>query len=183
MAEALLDRRLRERGVTGTVGSAGRLPGGRTMTPEGLEVMREHGLDLGGHRSREATPALVGDADLVLGMAREHVRDAATLAADVVPRAFTLKELVRRGEAVGPRAPGEPLGEWLTRAAAGRRTPDLLGSSPDDDVPDPIGEPIGRYRAVADEIAAATDRLVNLAWPTEPDDEAGPSRGRPPGDG
>jgi protein-tyrosine phosphatase len=168
MAEALLQRRLRERAVGVTVGSAGRLPGGRAMTPEGLEVMREHGLDLGGHRSREATPALVGDADLVLGMAREHVRDAATLVPDVVPRAFTLKELVRRGEAIGPRAPEEPLGDWLTRAATGRRTPDLLGSSPEDDVRDPIGEPINRYRAAADEIAAATDRLVDLAWPGNP---------------
>lgn len=150
------------------------------MTPEGLEVMREHGLDLGGHRSREATPALVGDADLVLGMAREHVRDAATLVPDVVPRAFTLKELVRRGEAIGPRAPSEPLGDWLTRAATERRTPDLLGSSPEDDVPDPIGEPIRRYRAVADEIAAASDRLVNLAWPAEPGANAGPGRDAPP---
>ena len=176
MAAALLERRFRERGFDVAVESAGRLPGGSAMTAEGLEVMREHGLDLGRHRSREATPAQVGDADLVLGMTREHLRDAATLAPDVVPRVFTLKELVRRGEAIGPRGPEEPLRDWLARAAAGRRTPDLLGSSPDDDVPDPIGRPLSRYRAVADEIAAATEQLVDLAWPEGPGAGAGGSR-------
>jgi protein-tyrosine phosphatase len=145
------------------------------MTPEGLEVMRELGLDLGDHRSREATPVLVGGADLILGMAREHVRDAATLALEVVPRAFTLKELARRGAAIGPRGPEEPLPDWLARAAAGRRPLDLLGSSPDDDVPDPIGEPMSRYRAVADEIASASERLVNLAWPAGPRPRTGRS--------
>jgi protein-tyrosine phosphatase len=183
MAEALLERRLRERGVTVTVESAGRLPGGSAMTPEGLQVMREHGVDLGRHRSREATPAQVGDADLVLGMAREHVRDAATLVLDVVPRAFTLKELVRRGEAIGPRGPEEPLRDWLARAAAGRRTPDLLGSAAEDDVPDPIGRPVSRYRAVADEIAAASERLVDLAWPEGPEPGAGGSRNAEAGAG
>lgn len=174
MAEALLADRLRQRGITATVESAGRLPGGRTMTPEGLKTMREHGLDLSSHRSHEATPDLLGDADLVLGMAREHVRDAATLAADVMARAFTLKELVRRGEAIGPRDPSEPIGDWLARAATGRRGTDLLGSSTDDDVRDPIGESLGRYRDVASEIASQVERLVALAWPP-PDPAPAPS--------
>src|SRR5260370_34957001 len=108
-------------------------------------------------------------------MAREHVRDGAALVADVVPKAFTLKELAWRGAAIGPRDPEEPLGDWLARAAAGRRLHDLLGSSPDDDVPDPIGEPIKRSRAGADQIAATVDRLRHPAGPAGP-----PPAGPPP---
>jgi protein-tyrosine phosphatase len=165
MAAGLLTRRLRERGLDAEVGSAGRLPGGRASTPENVTVMRRFGVDLTGHRSRAATPDEVRRAELVLGMAREHVRDAVDLAPEMLPRTFTLKELVRRGEAIGPRPPAEPLEDWLARAAAGRRAPDLLGSSTDDDVPDPIGAPIERYERVAAEVAALVTRVVDLAWP------------------
>jgi protein-tyrosine phosphatase len=165
MAEGLLTRRLRERGVDAEVVSAGRLPGGRPSTPENVAVMRRRGVDLRGHRSRVATPAEVCHADLVLGMAREHVRDAVTLAPEVLPRAFTLKELIRRGGAIGPRRATESLGDWLARAAAGRQAADLLGSSADDDVPDPIGLSIARYESVAAEVAALATRVVELVWP------------------
>lgn len=189
MAAGLLAQRLEERGVDVEVASAGRLPGGRPSTPENVAVMRRRGVDLAGHRSRAATPAAVRDADLVLGMAREHVRDAVTLAPESLPRAFTLKELVRRGEAIGPRRATEPLDGWLARAAAGRRAADLLGSSADDDVPDPIGAPIARYESVAAEVTALVTRAVELAWPESPrgpggrDDTMGPSdrAGRPDG--
>jgi protein-tyrosine phosphatase len=165
MAEALLGRRLRDREPAVAIESAGRLPGGYPMTPEGLEVMRDFGLDLAGHQSRTATSAQVARADLVLGMTREHVRDAAELVPEALPTSFTLKELVRRGDALGPRRPDEPLAAWLGRAVAGRQPADLLGSAKEDDVADPMGRPIRRYRQVAGEIDAATERLVDLAWP------------------
>ncbi len=41
---------------------------GRPAEPHAVSVMREQGLDLGAHRARQATPALVMDADLVLTM-------------------------------------------------------------------------------------------------------------------
>ncbi|HET9442384.1 MAG TPA: hypothetical protein VFO65_03615, partial [Acidimicrobiales bacterium] len=80
----------------------------------------------------------------------------------------TLKELVRRGEAVGARSAGQPLAEWLAKAHAGRAKPDLLGESPDDDVDDPIGGPRWRYERTAGELEALVDRLVALLFPEEP---------------
>ena len=63
-------------------------------------------------------------ADVLIGMAREHVREAVVLAPDVWGRAFTLKEIVRLGEERGGRAPDEPLEQWLARLqrAAGGAT-------------------------------------------------------------
>ena len=149
---AFLARELGDRGIAARVTSAGRLSGGWPTTPENVEVMRTHGVDLAAHRSTEATPALVRDSDLVLGMAHEHVRDALALDPDAWPRAFTLKELVRRGEAVGARRAGETVPGWLARAAGDRDISTVLGSSPGDDVPDPMGRSIARYEATVDEI-------------------------------
>jgi protein-tyrosine phosphatase len=139
--------------------------------------MHARGVDLSTHRSTEATPALVADSDLVLGMAREHVRDALALDPDVWPRAFTLKELVRRGDAIGTRRSGETLGGWLARAAGDRDISTMLGPSADDDVSDPIGQSVAQYGDTADEIATLTARLAELAWPSDVPPAAGSGRG------
>ncbi len=172
---ALLSRALAERGVPAQVRSAGRLPGGWRTTPENIEVMLLRGIDLSDHRSTETTPALVERSDLVLGMAREHVRDALALDPDAWLRVFTLKELVRRGSEIGARPAGEPLRRWLARAARARDDLELLGAAADDDVPDPMGQSIDRYEDTADEIADLVDRLVDLAWPAENCRAAGPA--------
>jgi protein-tyrosine-phosphatase len=105
----------------------------------------------------------VAGADLVIGMARSHVREAVALAGPaVVNRAFTLKEIVRRGEERGGRAAGEPVDAWLARLAAGRRINDLLGDSDADDVADPIGGPRRHYERTATELDDLTARLARL---------------------
>ena len=147
------------------VQSAGRLRGGVPASATAVKVVAERGLDLSKHVSQTATPALVADSHLILGMAREHVRDAVLLRPEVRGRAFSLKDLVRRATAVGPRSPGESLDSWLTRAGAGRTTNDLLGSSADDDVADPIGQSAARYRACAAELDDLLGRLTALAFP------------------
>ncbi|HVW34080.1 MAG TPA: hypothetical protein VHL53_16205, partial [Acidimicrobiia bacterium] len=97
------------------------------------------------------------------GMGRSHVREAVALAGPgVLPRAFTLKELVRRGEARGGRGPDEPLGDWLARLAAGRRPADLLGENPADDVADPVGGPKKDYERTAAELDDLATRLARL---------------------
>jgi protein-tyrosine-phosphatase len=106
-------------------------------------------------------------ADLVIGMARLHIRESVVDQPQVWPRSFTLKELVRRGEEVGPRSAGQPLDEWLEKVHAGRSTSDLLGDSPDDDIFDPIGSNRPRYERTADEIEGLIDRLVTLLFPQE----------------
>jgi protein-tyrosine phosphatase len=67
MAEALLGHRLQQRGlVVQSAGIAALV--GRPADSTAVELMRERGLDLGAHRARQLTPALVRDFDLVLVM-------------------------------------------------------------------------------------------------------------------
>ena len=165
MAEAFLQDRLHSAGVDATVHSSGLLYTGRPATDHGVSVLGELGLDISGHRSTLVSVELLEGADLVLGMAREHIREAVVLVPDAWPRAFTLKELVRRGEELGARTPGQPLDEWLDKCHAGRTHADLLGTSLDDDVPDPIGMHRTAYQRTASMLYDLVDRLVAVAFP------------------
>jgi protein-tyrosine phosphatase len=162
MAAALLGARLQKAGVDAHVHSAGMLYDGKPATDFGIQVMAEREIDTSGHRSRRMKGELLASADLVVGMARRHVREAVAAQPDSWKRAFTLKELVRLGEERGPRAPGQPLSEWLAVLHAGRRVPDLLGDSDADDVADPIGGPRRAYERTAAELDDLTDRLARL---------------------
>lgn len=162
MAAALLSRWLEHAGVTAVVSSAGLLFDGKPPTDYGLAVMADRGIDTSAHRSRKLRPELVAGADIVIGMAREHVREAVVLAPDVWGRAFTLKEIVRLAEERGGRSEGESLEQWLARLHEGRRRSDLLGESEGDDVADPIGGPRRSYQRTAEELDDLTARLARL---------------------
>lgn len=164
MAEVLLRQRLGDLGVEARVTSAGLLQSGQPPSAHGVDVMRGRGLDMSAHRSRAISPDILSSADLVLGMAREHVREAVVMDMSLWPRTFTLKEVVRRGEAAGPRGDGEPLDDWLARVGQGRRVADLAGSSNVDDVADPIGGPRSAYDRTALELDGLLDRLVAVAF-------------------
>ena len=66
------------------VQSAGRLPGGVAASATAVQVLTRRGLDLSKHSSQTATPELLGASDLIVGMAREHVRDAVLALPDAV---------------------------------------------------------------------------------------------------
>jgi protein-tyrosine-phosphatase len=152
-----------------SVSSAGLLPGGAPATREARRVV--DGLD--DHVSRQVSADLVGAAALVIGMERRHVREVVVSSSPsssspaVFGRAFTLRELVRRASAAGPRrvGDGESFAAWLDRVGAGRRIADLVGDDPADDVADPIGRPLGVYQSTAAELSDLLDRFVALAWP------------------
>lgn len=171
MAAALLTRRLCELGVTARVRSAGMLPGGAPAHPEVVSVMTRYGIDLAAHRSRTADAAELAGASLVLAMARDHLRYAVVTEPGAWPRAFTLRELIRRGERIGPRPPDEPLASWLSRAHEGRERAALLGDSAQDDVPDPAGGPFRAYAGIAELLDRSAARLADLGWA-----HAGPHR-------
>jgi protein-tyrosine-phosphatase len=162
MAAALLARRLDDAGLKATVSSAGLLFDGKPVTDHGLAVMADRGIDTSGHRSRRLDRQLVEGADLVVGMARSHVREVVALVPEALGRTFTLKDLVRRGEESAGRGPDEPLAAWLARLGPGRRPSDLLGDSEADDVADPIGGPRRGYQRTADELDDLTARLARL---------------------
>ena len=160
MAQALMQRSLDEVGVAALVESSGTMDWQRPAEPEAVEAMASMGLDISAHISRPLAAEQVARADIVIGLAREHVRDAALLCPGSIPRMFTLKEIVRRsGEIEGPRI-GEILESWLHRLSADRTLDSLLGDSPTDDIIDPIGQPVSEYRATAAEISSLVDRLT-----------------------
>jgi protein-tyrosine phosphatase len=164
MAGALLARRLSELGVTARVRSAGMLRGGDPPLPEVISVMTGYGIDLTAHHSRVADAADLAHASLVLAMAREHLRYAVVTEPGAWPRAFTLRELIRRGEQIGPRPAGEPFPGWLSRAHEGRERAALLGDSAEDDVPDPAGKPLREYVDAARLLDRSVARLSELGW-------------------
>lgn len=170
MVEALLRRHVAERGIDVTVSSAGTTSDGDPASDSTVRVMAELGYDLADHRTRLLTAAMIESSDLVVGMAREHVREVALLVPEAFPRTFTLKEIVRRGAEAGAREPGEPLDRWLARLGDGRTTTSALGSSAEDDVEDPIGRRMAVHERIADQLVTLVADLADLAWPPAPAD-------------
>ena len=166
MAAALLGRRLSAAGVANEVSSAGTRAGSLTPAmPHAIAAVGEQGLDISSHRSRALDSRSIANADLVLGMTREHVREVVTKEQSVLLRTFTFKEIVRRGE-LSPRR-YEPVADWVEALAADRGNQDLLGSSSEDDIEDPIGLPLEEYRKTAFQLDDLAERLVGAGWAGE----------------
>ncbi len=147
------------------VASTGLGEPGRPVPGEVLEVMALRGYDLTDHRSSTLTAEMVEEAGLVVGMSLRHVQEAVLLSPQSWQRVFRFKELVRRGEYVGPRLPGQDIASWI-RAAQGDRTRDSLANhSPDEDIVDPFGGPLAGYEATAAELDDLAERLAGLLWP------------------
>ncbi|HVB42316.1 MAG TPA: hypothetical protein VNF47_06350 [Streptosporangiaceae bacterium] len=164
IAQALLARRLAASDIAASVRSAGLLPGGEPAAPGTVRELAARGIDVTAHRSRRVTEGDLTDADLVLTMAREQLRYAVVTVPGAWPRAFTLKELIRRGRQAGPRQPGEPLSDWLARVHRGRDRTGMLGSGAEDDLADPIGGPASAFATTAAELDYLLDRFADLAW-------------------
>jgi len=166
MVAAMLARVLEAREVEVAVASAGvQASAGSTATSGTRRAARVYGLDLEGHRAQETSRALIAQADLILGMERLHVREVVVLDPRAFSRAFTLKELVRRGNAVGPRRLHQTPKEWLAAVHRNRRSSDLLGASPDDDIADPTTDVGVDHDEMAAAMADLVKQLVALLWP------------------
>jgi protein-tyrosine phosphatase len=166
MGEVLLRDRLAARSLPGLVRSAGRYFDGREAEPGSIDAMARRGLDLRGFRSRTLDQGTAMGADLIVGMAREHVREAVVLAPGAADRTFTLKEAVRRASDLGGPRPGEHFPAFVARMAEGRGLAEHLGSSDLDDIDDPMGRSSAMFEATAAIIEEQVDRLVELLAPT-----------------
>jgi protein-tyrosine phosphatase len=164
MAAVMLSQRLSSLGVDATVTSAGLLHTGEPAAALGIEVMATRSLELADHRSTLLQRALVDNADLIVAMERAQLREAVLLSPAVWPRCFTLKELARRAELVGPRGENEPLRDWLARVHQGREKSMLLGRDAADDLADPYGGSRADFERTASELEALLDRVTMLAW-------------------
>jgi protein-tyrosine-phosphatase len=165
-AEAWLRAWLEETDVDATVRSVGLLTQGRSSPPELIEVAMNAGVDLSAHRSSLMKVEDLEKADLVIGMGREHVREAVTTSPPVWPRCFTLKEFVRRGRALGVRRPEQSMEAWLSALHQGRRTADLLGSAAEDDVFDPMRTTSQQdFQDCVFQLTRLVEELAILLWP------------------
>ncbi len=162
MGEALLRRDLATQSTDATLSSAGTTDlGGRESPRHALRTMQKLGLDISGHRSRLATPEILGGSDLILCMAREHVRWVVESDVELYARTFTLVEFVRRAE---PTDHSNAVGfnTWV-KAAHGPRVPqELRGSFDGEDIRDPYGQSARHYRRAADEIGELTAELARI---------------------
>jgi protein-tyrosine-phosphatase len=77
-----------------------------------------------------------------------------------------LKELVARGEYIGPRLPGQDLTTWISAAQGDRKRDSLAHYSPGEDVADPYGGPFAGFEETAEELDDLVGRLASLMWPS-----------------
>ena len=166
IAEALLRVRLSaDPGLS--VQSAGLLPGGLPVPGDALVRMDRLGVDLSGHRSVQVSDTMLVHASLILVMTRHHARLLIDHDRRLRSRCFTIKDFVRRTSAVHEHfdLTADP-GELLRDLDRGRRVTSLLGSSPDDDVADPMGRSASVWDTVVSELDVLTDQLARtLAGP------------------
>jgi protein-tyrosine-phosphatase len=162
MGEALLRRDMASQSADSTVSSAGTTDlGGRESPRHAVRTMDKLGIDISGHRSRLATAEILEGSDLILCMAREHVRWVVESDVELYPRTFTLAEFVRRAEPADRSAVVE-FATWV-EAAHGPRVPqELRGSFVAEDIRDPFGRSARHYRRAADEIGELTAELTRI---------------------
>jgi protein-tyrosine phosphatase len=164
LAAALLEQSLAAQGTTAKVLSAGLLRSGDPVPADGISVAQEFGLDLTGHLSRRMTGDIIDSADLVLGMAREHAREAVAAVPARWPRTFTLLQFVRWLESVDlPRRAA--LGDWLDGVAGDRPRTSLIGADPKDDIDDPMARPLRVWRETATLLRAKTRTVAERLAP------------------
>ena len=164
MAAEMLRARLDGRASRTEVRSAGFVPWPGPPPPTVVAAMREYDLDVSAHASQPLRTGLVSEADLVLGMTREHVWGVLAREPGADTRTFLVEELARLGTEVGARRPDEPLRAWASRVAA-RRPPGRIVGRPEDEVPDPLGESVDVVRATAARLDAATATIASLVAP------------------
>jgi protein-tyrosine phosphatase len=166
MAAAFIARGLQRADVPAQVLSAGtNARGGMAAAPEVVETMRGFGIELSEHRSRELTPQLAQGAHVVLGLTREHLREAVMMDPRLLDAGFTVKELARRAGMQGFRPVTDEVLPWLAALVANRDVAELLGADAFDDVSDPIGGPMSGYQDTAAELHQLSDRIVRTVWP------------------
>lgn len=164
LAAALFGQALAAEGTTATVLSAGLLRSGDPVPDDGIRIAREYGLDLTGQLSTRMTTQAIENADLVLGMAREHAREAVAAVPDRWPRAFTLLQFVRWLQSADPPRRAS-LGDWLDGAAGDRPRTSLIGADPRDDIADPMGRPLHVWRETAALLRTATGAVAERLAP------------------
>lgn len=146
---------------------------GQPMDPGAVREARRLGVpEVAQHSARRLSESQVREADLVLGLAREHRSAVVRLAPVAQARSFTLLEFVHL---IDTLAPPESASATSTAGALGARLRETVAAAHrsrgqvmardqiEVDVVDPHGRELGVYRASAEAIDVAVTRLLS-AW-------------------
>lgn len=72
------------------------------MDPLAMQVLSEHGVDGAAHRARQLTTSMLREADLVLGMEREHVSRMMRMAPEASGKIMLLDRWTPPGDIPDP---------------------------------------------------------------------------------
>jgi protein-tyrosine phosphatase len=163
MAERLARLRLARDGATGVeVMSAGtRALEGSPMHPVAMRVLAERGADAEDFASRQVTEKVLDKADLVLTATRHQRAVCVSMQPEKVASTFTMRQFARM-LAAADRATGtgpDTLPDRLRRAVAARATLQPVAPE-DDDLADPVRDPIEAFRQCADVIEGVLDGVL-----------------------
>ena len=158
--------------VVTSVGTHGLV--GQGVDPGSAALLDAAGVDHGEFTARRASASLLEEADLILGMAREHV----TWVADEAPRsalgAFTLLQLARLVSALGSDEPwssrlahldpDDVVARWtlVRQTAAASRHRRLVRSLRRNDIPDPYRQGPEQFAAMGRQIDEAVAALLEV---------------------
>ena len=156
MAEVLLRDALDRRGCKDIeVSSVGTWAyPGSGATEVAVEVMKEMGIDLSSHSSRDAKAEELEGADLIVAMTSVHMRELRSMAPQVIDKTVMLKELAE----IKLSPTGDDRPSRLKALLTGDRPPSRRSL----DVDDPMGLPRAAYERCARELKAGTDLLAEL---------------------
>lgn len=152
---------------------------GAPIEPGSVALLERVGADAGGFASRQLTPAILAEADLVVAATQNHRSDAVALNPRVLRRTFTLGELADlvadtdlsdvAAEALADASDGSGAATpWVTRVAeAARDRRGFVRARPaeESDIPDPYGRGAEAYALMG---AAIEDVLPVVAGALRP---------------
>ena len=167
MAERLTAARLHDSAPWVSLASAGTYAMvDHPIEPDARAMLTERGVEDAPFAARDLTAALIEEADLVLGVSREHRAEVARLAPSGSRKTFTLREFARLAPLVDRTLltaddPAERARQAVEAVAAKRGyvRPD---SPQDDDVPDPYRRTAVEFRVAAELISQAVGAVVDL---------------------
>ncbi|WP_336853420.1 low molecular weight phosphatase family protein [Sinomonas albida] len=139
---------------------------GESAQPESAELVARFGSSLAGFKARQLNESLVLGADLILGLAEEHVREVLSWSPSALKRTFTLRQFARAVADCPPAMSREEVHDaWLGYVAEAARTRHRLrtGDPLLDDVADPFGRGAPAYQRMAVELIPAVEALIRAA--------------------
>ena len=157
-----------------SLGSAGTIARpGDLMTSQAQALSVRFGGDPGAHQAQRVDASMVGSADLILGMAREHRREVVSMVPRSVRRAFTIREFARLAQAISlPELHALSSNATDSVFDRQRRAVELVASfrgqvdppddPADDDVIDPYRESDAVYERSAAQLVPAAAAVVRV---------------------